>query len=78
MEVGHVLLDTTMLRAAASQRKGGVHGVVRSRSQGGFLHSMISGNSAETPVQLSLSCSLIGEVIMLGGGREGEPGSTVT
>lgn len=38
--------------------------------------STISGNSAETPVQLSLSCSLIGEIITLGGDGAVEPGST--
>lgn len=50
-------------------------GAIRDQSRGGLLGSMISGNSAETPVRLSLSCSLIGEIIMLGGDGAAEPGS---
>lgn len=66
-----------MLRAAGFTEKGCVRGgAIRDQSRGGLLGSMISGNSAETPVQLSLSCSLIGEIIMLGGDGAAEPGST--
>lgn len=52
-----------------------VRAAIRDQSRGGFRGSVISGNSAETPVQSPLGCSLIAEIIMLGGDGAVEPGS---
>lgn len=48
--------------------KGCVHRAIRDQSRVGFLSGVISCNSAEPPVGLSLQCSLTGETMMLGGG----------
>ena len=48
-----------------------MHRAIRNQSEVGFLRCVISSNSPEPPVLLSLRCSLIGEIIKLGVGGEG-------
>lgn len=67
-----------MLRAASLTEKGLCVQSDKRSKLSRFLGCVLSCNSAEPPVQLSLGCSLIGEIITPGGGGEEEPGSILT